>query len=156
MKLYEIDEQIDRLLEMQWDNGLSDEDIQDTLNSLLMDKYDKCVNVSLAIKNLKKSIEVFEAEEKRLNARRKSMEKKVEWLKGYLASSLQGEQIDDPRVRVYYGTSNELVIDTENIPEEYVIHQEPKIDKARMKADVKNGREIDGVHIEEKKYIVVK
>lgn len=154
MKLYEIDKQIDHLLDMQWQNDLPDEDIKDTLDSLLMDKYDKCVNVALAIKNLKKDIDIFAEEEKRLNSRRKSMEKKLTWLKNYLSSSLQGEKIDDARVMVYYGSSEELIVD--KAPPEFLIPQEPKVDKVAIKKALKEGQEIEGVRLEKKEHIVVK
>lgn len=157
MKLYEIDEQIDRLLDMQWQNDLSDEEIEDTLNSLLMDKYDKCVNVSLFIKNLEKDITAFTEEEKKLNARRKSMEKKVDWLKNYLSSSLQGEKIDDPRVRVSYGRSRCVVIDNEAaLPSRFLVPQEPKIDKTAIREAIKSGETVEGAHIEESEHIIIK
>ena len=158
MKLYEINEEIEKLLDMQWEENLSDEDIKDTLDSLLMDKHDKCVNVALAIKNYKKDIEKFKEEEERLNARRRSMTKKMDWLKNYLTSFLNGEKIDDdPRVQVYYGSSEELIVDNPSaLPSAFLIPQDVKIDKARIKKAIKDGQNIEGVHIEKKEHIVVR
>lgn len=158
MKLYEIDNQIQHLLDMQWEQDLSDEDIKDTLEHLLMDKHDKCVNIALALKNLKKDIEAFKAEEERLNKKRRSMEKQTEWLKNYLAFSLNGEKIeDDPRVSVRYGTSKELIIDSPSfVPEQYLIKQEPKVDKKGLKEAIQNGETYQGIRIQENKYLVVK
>ena len=62
MKLYEIDQRIDNILFMQDEEGWSDDDIRDTLESLMMDKYEKCVSVALAIKNMEKDIEAFKKE----------------------------------------------------------------------------------------------
>lgn len=158
MRLYEIDESIQKLLDMQYENNLTDEEIQDTLNALLMDKHDKCVNVALAIKNLKKDIDKFKEEEDRLSKRRKSMDNQLSWLKEYLACSLNGEKLqDDPRVSVHWSKSKQVIIDDPSaLPSAYLIPQDDKIDKVGIKEAIEKGANIEGAHIAEKEFVVVK
>ncbi len=152
MTLYEIDNRISDVLRMKEEQRLSDDDIRDTLEALIMDKHDKCVNVALCIKNLMQDIEAFKKEENRLEARRESMERHVKWLKQYLTVSLNGATIeDDPRVRVTYRPSESVEIDNSDlIPDEFMQMPvlKPKPSKADIKEALQSGLDVPGVHLE--------
>ena len=148
MKLYEIDQRIDNILFMQDEEGWSDDDIRDTLESLMMDKYEKCVSVALAIKNMEKDIEAFKKEEEILRRRKNALDKKVSWLKEYLSGSLAREEIkNDPRVRVSYRSSEKVVIDDiEMVPEKFLHYKplKPEVAKQDIKEAIKSGEDVPG------------
>lgn len=159
MKLYEIDMEIDRLIGMSSDEDISYEDIKDTLDALVMDKYDKCVNVALKIKELLSDAERFKNEEEKINRRRRQIERKSEWLKNYLAVSLRGEKIDnDPRVKVGYRHSTAVKIDDASLlPNEFIVVRpvELRPDKDAIKKALLSGEDVQGAHLEEKCHIQV-
>ena len=117
---------------------------------------DKLEGYCKFIKNLESDIQGLKAEEERLNARRKTMENTVTRCKEAMKFALNtaGEK------KIACGTftvsvqnnAPSVVLDEqylENIPEEYLVPQEPKIDKKKIKADIDAGKNLDGIaHLE--------
>lgn len=104
MKLYEIDQAIQEIL----DGAVVDEatgevsmDLE-ALEALELQRQDKLEGVALAVKNISAEADAIRAEEKKLAARRKTLENKRDGLKDYLAYALNGEKLKTPRVAVSY------------------------------------------------------
>lgn len=152
MTLYEIDDRITEVLRIQEEQGLSDDDIRDTLETLLMDKYDKSVNVALYIKNMMQDLEAYKKEEERLKVKKQRIENKISWFKDYLSVSLEGATIEhDPRVSVTYRSSEKVEIDDPDlIPDEYMRIPDIKFEASKkdIKEALKKGLEVPGAHLE--------
>lgn len=150
-KLYELADSYERLLEMIEDETVSLEDIQDTLESIEDLAELKIENIAKIIKMTEGNIEIFKAEEKRLANQRKSMENKVKSLKDYLLISLDKMKKDKVeaglfKVRKQKNPDSVVVLNPHELPDEFKIPQEPKIDMTSLKSAVlKEGREINGV-----------
>jgi hypothetical protein len=153
MNLYELSQSFAQLQDMIDNDEFDLETIKDTLESIEIGIEEKFENISKLLKNLNGKIEMFKGEEKRIATKRKSMENKVEWLKGYLLTSLEvtGKtkvEAGTFTVRKQKNPTSILISENAVIPEQYLIPQEPTVDtKAVKEAVLKNGEVIDGVSV---------
>ncbi len=157
MNLYEIkqsiQEAIDKCIDMETGEIINPE-LLDNLNEQLNIKRE---NIALYIKNLVADSKAIDEEIKNLTARKRSMNNKVDWLKSYLANDLQGNKFETPKVVVSFRKSKVIdIAPNANIPDDYLIPQEPKVDKTGLKKAVQSGEVIAGVSIVEKYNISIK
>ena len=96
------------------------------------------------------------AEITRLKTTATTMDNNIKRMKGNLQDSMEltGKRKFKTPLFSFSVQKNppSLVLDelnTNNIPGEYLIPQEPKVDTAKMKADLKNGLDLNGIaHLE--------
>ena len=151
MKLYELNEsfqQIQTLIEE------GQEGLQDTLESIELAIEEKLENIGKVIKNLEAEASAFKEEEKRLADRRRSLENNIKHLKQYAENSMvvTGDkkikaglftfaiQKNPPSVSVF----NDVIV-----PKKYYVPVDPKLDKTKIKEDLKNGENIPGVELKQ-------
>ena len=111
MKIYEIDREIEALLnEIDEETGeiLFD---TDKLESLQMERDRKVENLALAVKNLTAEATAIKAERDALMERQKQTEREADRAKKYLEYVLQGEKFSTPKVAVSYRSSSRLEVD---------------------------------------------
>lgn len=157
MNLYEIkqsiQEAIDKCIDMETGEIINPE-LLDNLNEQLNIKRE---NIALYIKNLVADSKAIDEEIKNLTARKRSINNKVDWLKSYLANDLQGNKFETAKVVVSFRKSKAIdIAPNANIPDDYLIPQEPKVDKTGLKKAVQSGEVIAGVSIVEKYNISIK
>lgn len=157
MNLYEIkqsiQEAIDKCIDMETGEIINPE-LLDNLNEQLNIKRE---NIALYIKNLVADSKAIDEEIKNLTARKRSINNKVDWLKSYLANDLQGNKFETPKVVVSFRKSKAIdIAPNANIPDDYLIQQEPKPDKTALKKAIQSGEVIAGVSIVEKSNISIK
>ena len=155
MNLYELQINIDALVDQETGEII---DI-DALNALEMERDKKISNVACWIKDLKAEAEAIKAEEQNLNHRRKVCENKMESLKTYLATFLNGEKFKDSRCSISYRRSEKVTFAEDfmidSLPDEMKkVTVEPR--KTEIKEFLKGGGEIEGVHIEENTSMTIK
>ena len=129
MNLYQINEEIERLLEedpVDMETGeIHDEAGYMALRDLLIDKDVKIENTALYIKNLTVEINAIKAEEDALKARRIQKENKAKWLKSYLSDALLSDGLktfETPRCKLSFRKSNFVDIpDPSKLPLKYQI-----------------------------------
>ena len=154
--IYELTNELSLLWDLMENGELEDEVLIGAFDVAKEDLADKLEGYCKFIKNLESDIQGLKAEEERLNARRKTMENTVTRCKEAMKFALNtaGEK------KIACGTftvsvqnnAPSVVLDEqyiENIPEEYLVPQEPKIDKKKIKADIDAGKNLDGIaHLE--------
>ena len=102
MTLYEIDMDLQlALVEAEKHAaehaGEIPEETAQRLDELSMERERKLINIGRFLKNLRADIGALEHEETALASRRKALERKAEWLKGYASYHIKhGEKITDP------------------------------------------------------------
>ena len=157
MNLYEIKQEFEKAIEecVDMESGeIINPTRLDELNMVLTDKRE---NVALYIKNLSAEAKAIDEEAKNLTNRKRVLNNKVEGLKKYLADNLEGHKFETAKVVVSFRKSEQLEINSiEHIPTEYLISQEPKIDKVALKKSIKQGAVINGVQIITKQNIQIK
>lgn len=138
--------------------------VNDTLEGLSAELEDKAVNVAKFIRNLEVSAEAIKKAESDMAKRRKALETRVQWLKGYLKTHMEAtgiSQIDCPyfRLSIARNPPSLELFDTQAVPGEYR-HTETviteQIDKAAIKAALMNGQTIDGARLVNGSRLVIK
>lgn len=157
MNLYQIKQEIEQAINecVDFETGeITNPELLDSLNMALNEKRE---NIALYIKNMIADSKAIDEEIKNLTARKKSINNKIDWLKQYLADDLQGSKFETSKVVVSFRKSKSVDIQPNaNIPDEFLIMQEPKPDKAGLKKAIQAGAVINGVSIVEKSNISIK
>jgi len=152
--LYQIDQAILECLDAETGEIIDAE----KLNALFMEKNQKIENVALWIKNLQADALAYKAEKDAFAARQKAAENKVESLKAYLVSALDGQKFSTAKCAVSFRKSEAVQVDDVNsIPAEWIRTKttiEP--DKTAIKAAIKAGQEITGCKLVENTNISIK
>ena len=129
----------------------------DKFEELSLERDAKIENIGLWIKNLKAEVEALKAEKDAFAKRQKSAENKMNSLKTYLESYLEGTAYKSTKVNITFRKSESIYVeDVSNIPDEYLRFKEPEVDKVALKDALKNGVHIDGVEIVTKNGIQIK
>lgn len=155
MTLYEIDAALETTFDAETGEILDSE----LMDKLEMERKDKITNIIHWIKNLESDAEQLKAEKQAFEKRQKSCENKANQLRAYLEKYLNGEKFesDDKTAKITYKKSQSLVIDNVwKIPEEFLEYEDPKPMKNEIKAYLKSGKTLEGVHIEEKQNMQVR
>ena len=161
--LYEIDQEILNCVDEETGEILDTE----RLDALQMEREAKLEGVALWVKDLKAEAEAVKAEADKLTARKKALDNKIDGIKAWLLGALAGEKLKTARCSVYQTHSTKLnVIDEQSTvnwiqthckePEEFLRFTLPEIRKDAVKAELKAGKEIPGVALEETESVVIK
>ncbi len=139
---------------------LDEETKLDTLESIdwNSDYEEKVENYIKVIKNIESDVEARKAEIKRLTELNKADEKKKDHLKETLSTSMQltgHERVDTPLFKVSFRKSQAVEVDELVLPESYKVATW-KPDKKRLKEDLKNGLEIVGASLVERKNLSIR
>lgn len=153
MKLYEIDAEIMGLIDDETGEIVDTE----RFDELSADRDAKVENICLWIKNLKAEAEALKAEKDAFAQRQKVAENKMNSLKQFLSNYLEGTSFKTTKVNVSFRKSEVLEIsNVYKIPEDFLKHKEPDVDKAALKQAIKEGASIDGATIVDKLNIQIK
>lgn len=146
-KLYEIEADIEDLIELDADRFVSGETgeivSREAFDALQIEWTQKIEGVACGYKNEMAEAEAIKKEEKRLEERRKRHEKKAEGYKAFLQTVLDGRKFETSKVSITQNKSKRCDWNgnTEGLAK-YLKPQEPKFDRARALADLKAGIEV--------------
>jgi hypothetical protein len=148
--------------------GDLDDDMQAMLDDALANLADdievKLENYAKVIKNFESDIEGLKKEEDRLAGKRRTLENRVKSMK----TAMRDAMIATGKMKVkgdlfsftVRNNAPSVVMDEqyiENIPEKYLIQQEPKIDRKLLAEDIKSGADLEGIaHLESSQSILIK
>lgn len=154
--VYEIGKGFDTIWALLEEEVIEDGALEDAFQNLKDDMADKFENCCKYIINENADIEALKAEEKRISAKRKAKENAVARLKAVMQMAMNkaGEKKLPCGTFTVSLQSNpaSVVMDEsyiENIPEKYLKALDPAIDKAKIKEDLQNGVDLEGIaHLE--------
>ena len=165
--LYELTGDYAKFAEIAQQGDL-DDDMQAMLDGALANLADdievKLENYAKVIKNFESDIEGLKKEEDRLAGKRKTLENRVKSMK----TAMRDAMIATGKLKVkgdlfsftVRNNAPSVVMDEqyiENIPEKYLIAQEPKIDRKLLAEDLKDGAALEGIaHLESSQSILIK
>lgn len=155
--LYELTTEYMELLAMLEDPDVDEDLIADTLEGIDGELEVKADGYARVMRQMDADAKAIKAEEERLANRRKSLENRAANLKSRLQQMMEITGKVKFKTELFsFGIQKNpaaVVIDEqyiENIPEEYLIRQDPKIDRAKLKEDLKAGKDLDGIaHLEQ-------
>lgn len=154
MNLFEINDAIQKCIVI--DDTVIDGETGEILNtdyldSLAIARDEKIENIAKWIKNLDSDIEQLKKQKEIFAKRQKQAENRRDGLKNYLSAFLDGQKWDhakDKSVAISFRKSESVnITDEYKIPVNYLVMQDPKIDKAGLKRDLKLGIEIGGAEL---------
>jgi hypothetical protein len=164
MKLYEISQNYTAALEFfgDLDNDLSLDTALDTLDAIEGEFEAKVISVAAYTKQLDAEAEAIKAAMERMEKRRKSIEKRAEWLRDYAKHCM--EKMDKPKVKcawfsisIQKNPPSVTVYDEAALPFEYVAEvTTTKVDKAAIKAALSAGVEVSGAKLSNGTRLVIK
>ena len=161
MKLYEISERYRNLVELLEDESIDEEAVVTALEEVEGEFADKALNIARILKNIDAQIMVLASEMDRLAKLKKVYTNKHNRLKTYLEMQMlvSGiEKIADPvlPLALRKAPASVEVAPGAKVPEQYLIPQEPKIDKRGLLEALKSGEQIPGVRlVEGRKYLKI-
>lgn len=181
MNLYDINDKLYYLIEEGFDNEsgeiLNEDELFKAINETTMELDKKIDNIAIYIKNLESEVEAIKEEKKKLSARQKTKENRINSLKRYLdgyfrysqsnyfedeTGKVKFNKFESPRVVISYRKSDSInVTDINKVPEEYIKPRVLKEDDVK-KSDIKDylkkheNETIDGVELLHNKNISIK
>lgn len=140
--LYQLSESYLRVLEIA--EQLDAETLKDTLDSIREAIDAKAENIAKVVKELEGKQLVIDAEIKRLQERKSTLQNNVKGIKGYLQAEM--EKVGKTKIKgelFNVGIQNNPVsvniIDERLIPKGFFVEQAPKLDKKQLKEELKHG-----------------
>ena len=153
MNLYEIDAEILGCVDVETGEIFD----VDKFEELSLTRDAKIENICLWIKNLKAQVEALKAEKESFAQRQKAAETKMESLKRYISTYLEGTAFESAKVKVSFRKSEAVeIMEGAVIPDEYLRFKEPEVNKTELKAALKSGVYIAGVSVVENQNIQIK
>jgi len=158
--LYELTAEYQSILEMAEDPEIDPDVLADTMEGLDYEIEEKADGYAKIIRQLMSDSEGYKAEISRLTARKQAVDNNITRMK----QSLENAMIATNKRKFKTGlfsfsiqrNTPSLVIDGE-VPKAYLIEQEPKVDNAKLKEDLKNGVDLAGVaHLEQSESIRIR
>ena len=158
MTIYDIDSAIAALVDPET-GELGD---YEAFQKLQLAREAKIENLALLYKETKATAEAIKAETEKLIQRRRVLENNARRMQDYLAQALGGEKFASPRCAVNYRKSEATETDPEftdwareNRPE-LLIEQQPKVDTAQLKRELKDGLVCDHARLVERQNVQVR
>lgn len=141
--LYELTELYSNLMDLD----LEDEQVQQALEDIDEKIEIKADNIAKLIRGLEGQKDICKAEEERINARRKSLENRINNLKDYLEATMIATdkrkfKTDLFSFNIQKNKASLKILDEEKVPEEYVEYDR-KILKDKLKKAIAEGLEVD-------------
>ena len=154
MTLYELTDDYRNLLEMAQNPDIDGQAIKDTLEAIQGDIEEKADGYAKVIKELSADTDKITAEIKRLTDRKNTIQNNIAYMKQSLTSAMTVTGNTKFRTDLFSFNIQKnppaLVVDDEKaIPQEYLIPQEPKVDKKAIIDFLKGGNYVPYAHIEQ-------
>lgn len=162
MNLYQINSEIQEVLSYLIDEETGEINLtaELELEQLEKDKLMKVKNIGLAVKNFTAEAEAIRNEERNLAERRRSLERKSEWLKMYLLKNYDGK-IEDANLVISIRKSKQLEIgplcNDEELLRLNLATREIKYDKRAIKKYIQEtGVNLEDIRLVEKENLQIK
>ena len=152
--LYELTEAYQELLSMALDPETDPEALADTMEAIDGEIEVKADGYAKVMRNLEADASAIKAEIARLTERKKHIEANVDRMKRSLetAMRLTGKTKFKTSLFSFNIAKNPASLKIDNpdrVPEEFLIPQDPKIDSAAIKKELKEGVVYDWCHLEQ-------
>ena len=152
--LYQLTEAYQELLSMALDPETDPEALADTMEAIDGEIEVKADGYAKVMKELKAIADARKAEAKRLLDGAKSVEANIDRMKSALMTAMKLTGKTKFKTELFgYGIQKNppaLKIDMpDRVPEEFLIPQEPKVDSAAIKKELKEGVVYDWCHLEQ-------
>ena len=155
--LYELTNDYMNLLELAEDPDIDEQAFMDTLEGIDGALEDKAEGYAKVIRTLEGDAAACDAESKRLRNKKQAIERNIDRMKKALQYAMETTGKTKFKTALFsFGIQKNpaaVVMDEayiENIPDRFLIPQDPQIDKKAIKEALKNGENLEGLaHLEQ-------
>ena len=153
MRLYEIRQSYETLKNFFEQENLNEEDFADAFKNIEGELSTKGTNLAYVIKEQEADIAKHEEEIKRLNSRKKVLEKSVKRIKGYLLSTMIAMNVKDIdagvfKIKIQKNAPSVNILDERKIGSKWWrIETIEKLDRRGILEALKNGEEVNGAEM---------
>lgn len=155
--LYQLTDDYLTLLEMAEDPDIDEQALKDTMEGIEGALEDKAEGYAKVIRTLEGDAAACDAESKRLRNKKQTIENNIKRMKAALQYAMQATGKTKFKTALFsFGIQKNpaaVVIDEgyiENIPDRFLIPQDPQIDKKAIKEALKAGEDLEGIaHLEQ-------
>ena len=153
MTLYEITDDILKLLTYAEDPDVDDQAFRDTMEALTLELEDKADGYAKAIRTLKGEVEAIKAEIDRLTKRKTAIENHIAAMNDNLEQSMIATGKEKFKTDLFsFNIQNNpvsvVIDDPDNIPDEFY-KIEMKVSKAFIKEAIETGQDVPFAHLEQ-------
>ena len=150
-KLHEITGEYLELLEMASDATLDQQMISDTLESVNFEFEEKADGYAKVVKTLEGDVDSLDKEIKRLTERKNTIKNNITGIKKHLENAMLATGNTKFKTilfnfNIQKNPASVVIDDETKIPQEYLIAQEPKVDKTGIKDFLKEN-EVPWAHL---------
>lgn len=157
MTLYELTNDYQNLLEMAEDPDIDPVVLADTMEAIEGEIEIKADGYARIIRQMEADAAALKAEADRITNRRRVIENNIRTMKNRLEDTMIATGKVKFKTELFsFGIQKNparVVLDEqyiENLPAEYLIAQDPKVDTAKIKEDLKAGKDLQGIaHLEQ-------
>ncbi|MDD6120732.1 MAG: siphovirus Gp157 family protein [Selenomonadaceae bacterium] len=158
---YTYDAKCDRYVDTETGEVFSPETIEKAIReryeSLQIDRHEKLHSLGKVYMNRKSDAEQFAKMKNYFAAKEKAARRDMAWIKDTMAYDLDGEKMKETEFSVFYIPSDPLEIeDGASIPNEFLIQQEPKVDRAGIRKALQEGAIIPGCKLAKRSNIQIR
>lgn len=127
------------------------------LDALEMERDEKLSNIGKWILDLRAEAKAIREREIAMADRRRAKENKADSLQKYMDLVLAGKKFETPEFKASYRKSQAVEVkDLALIPADYLISQDPKVDKALVKKELKAGNMVPGCVLVERNNLSIR
>lgn len=169
MQLYEITNEYQQAFDAMQNMDISEQELEDSLAGIKSSFEDKAKNLAAYILNIELEADQVELAEKtikeRLQARKKSLDSKANYFRNYLLKNMQAcdfftLKTNEFKISIKKNPAKLIVSNESSLPQEYiqVIMPDPYllVMKDKIKNDLKEGKEVNGAHLEQNFRVEIK
>ena len=156
MTLFQINEQIQKAIELGFDPETGEILDASALEQLQIDRDEKIENICLYIKDLVAESKALADEAKALSERKEQSAKRAESLKKYLQTMLDGQKWKSSKAAVSYRKTQSVVVDDLEALKPEFLRIKKEADKTAIKDVLKAGAAVAGAHLEERQSMSIK
>lgn len=151
--LYQLTDEYLQLLEMAEDPDVEPDVLKDTMEAIGGEIEIKADGYAKVIRQLSADAEGISAEIERLTARKKAIEANTDRMKKSLQNAMQVTGKTKFKTQLFsfriQKNAPSVVMDSDEIPEKYLVPQAPKVDKKGISAALKAGENLGFAHLEQ-------
>ena len=150
--LYELTGEFEALMQMAEEQGLTQKDIEDTLEGIEYEIEEKAESYAMVIRSLEEDANGLGNEIKRLTDKKNTINNNIRSMKKNLEKAMveTGKRKFKTKLfsfRIQANPPSAKIEDEAKLPEAYLIQQPPKIDKKSLLKHLKNGKEVEGAKL---------
>ena len=157
MTLYELTNDYMNLLELAEDPDIDEQAFMDTLEGIEGALEDKAEGYAKVIRTLEGDAAACDAESKRLRNKKQAIERNIDRMKKALQYAMETTGKTKFKTPLFsfniQKNTPSVVMDEqyiENIPDRFLIHKDPEINRAAIKSAIKAGEDVGGIaHLEQ-------